>query len=231
MRGLYAIIDVEALEKRRLDPLSFAQAVLEARPTAIQIRDKASGAKGVLALLRAVAPIATAAGVSLFANDRPDLALIAGAYGVHVGQDDLPVDASRALARSMGKALAVGLSTHNAEQVDAAVLEGVELAEPSVPDYIAIGPIFATSSKRSASPVVGVDQLERLATRISHARPNLPVVAIGGITQENVAKVASLVASVAVIQALLPAREGPAAYVEVTERARALQASITRNGP
>jgi thiamine-phosphate pyrophosphorylase len=231
MRGLYAIIDVEALEKRRLDPLSFAHAVLEARPAAIQIRDKLSGAKIVLELLRAVAPMATAAGVALFANDRPDLALIAGAYGVHVGQDDLAVDVSRALARAMGKPLAVGLSTHNSEQVDAAILGGVDPAEPSVPDYIAIGPIFVTSSKRKASPVVGIDQLARLATRTSNARPDLPVVAIGGITQENVAKVASLVASVAVIQALLPEREGPAAYVEVTERARALQTSIVRNRP
>src|SRR4051812_30363870 len=131
MRGLYAIIDVETLERRGLDPVKFAESVLRARPAAIQVRDKAGGARRTLALLRGVAGLAARAGVPLFANDRPDLALLARCDGVHVGQDDLPVGLVRSLAR--GSALRVGLSTHDAAQIEAALEEA--------PDYLAIGPI------------------------------------------------------------------------------------------
>src|SRR5258708_4272400 len=144
MRGLYAIADLETLERRRLDPVRFAEAVLAARPAALQIRDKAGGARRTLALLRAVAPLAARAGVPLFANDRADLALLARCDGVHVGQDDLPVP----LARRVAPGLRVGLSTHDAAQVEAALEEG--------PDYIAVGPIFPTTSKDRPSPVVGL---------------------------------------------------------------------------
>ena len=177
MRGLYAIADLEILERRHLDPVRFADALLSARPAALQIRDKSGGARRALAILRAVAPLASRAGVPLFANDRPDLAILARCAGVHVGQDDLPVP----LVREVAPGLLVGLSTHDADQVDAAIAEG--------PDYVAIGPVFATASKDRPTPVVGLDRLASLAARVRAARPGLPVVAIGGITLETAAAV------------------------------------------
>ncbi len=218
MRGLYAIADVEALELRGLDPVRFAASVLAARPAALQLRDKTGGARRTLALLRAIAPRAAEAGVPLFANDRPDLARLAGSEGVHVGQDDLPVP----LCRSIAPGLRVGLSTHDAAQVEAALEEA--------PDYIAIGPVFPTSSKDRPSPIVGLAALGALADRVRRARPGLPVVAIGGITAATAAEVGRLVDAAAVIGALLPETAGPRAYEEATARARSLHAAIRGEG-
>ena len=210
MRGLYAIVDVEALERRGVAPVAFAERVLAAGPAAIQLRDKRASARATLALLRAIAPLAAAAGVPLFANDRPDLAALAGCAGVHVGQDDLPV----ALIRSAFPRLRVGLSTHDTAQVEQAAGEA--------PDYLAVGPIFATASKDNPSPVVGLAGLRELVTRARAARPGLPIVAIGGITLETAGEIGSMVDAVAVIGALLPEAGLPA----VEERVRALHATI-----
>jgi thiamine-phosphate pyrophosphorylase len=223
MRGLYAIVDLEALALRGLDrdPLAFAERVLAARPAAIQLRDKTGGAGRTLALLQALAPRCQAAGVPLFANDRPDLALLAGCDGVHVGQDDLPVEMVRALAaRHAGGAprapLRVGLSTHDASQVEAALHEAL--------DYVAIGPIFPTASKDRPSPVVGLDGLRALCARVRAARPGLPIVAIGGITLENAAAVGAIADAAAVIGALCP--QGDTSLDGVTARATALHTAI-----
>jgi thiamine-phosphate pyrophosphorylase len=214
MRGLYALIDLESLEKRGLDPLRFGESLIAAGPAALQVRDKAPGARRALDLLRALAPLARAAKVLLFANDRPDLALLAGCDGVHVGQEDLPV----ALVRELGPRLAVGLSTHDAAQLQAALAEAL--------DYVAIGPIFATTSKDRPSPVVGLDGLAALAKRVRAERPGLPIVAIGGIGLANAAAVGALADAAAVIQALLPEPGSTSPYGEVTARARALHAAI-----
>src|SRR5262245_44339018 len=117
MRGLYAIVDTGALEQRAMAVIPFAEAVLDAKPAALQLRDKGGGARRTLALLRDLRPLADRAGVPLFANDRPDLAVLACCDGVHLGQDDLPVDAARALIQRAGGALRVGLSTHDAPQL------------------------------------------------------------------------------------------------------------------
>jgi thiamine-phosphate pyrophosphorylase len=210
MRGLYAIIDIDALARRGVPPVPFAARVLAARPAAIQLRDKRGGARATLGLLREIAPLAAAAGVPFFANDRPDLALLAGCDGVHVGQDDLPV----ALIRSAFPGLRVGLSTHDAEQVEEAAREA--------PDYLAVGPIFATASKDNPSPVVGLAGLRGLVARARAARPGLPIVAIGGVTLETAGEIGSIVDAVAVIGALLP----EAGLSAVEERARALHATI-----
>jgi thiamine-phosphate pyrophosphorylase len=214
VRGLYAIVDVEALSLRGLDTVRFAEAILAVRPAALQLRDKTGGARRTLDLLRAITPLASRASVPLFANDRPDLGLLAHCDGVHVGQDDVPVS----LVRTIAPRLHVGLSTHDAAQVEAALHEG--------PDYLAVGPVFPTASKERPSPVVGLEGLAALAARVHAARPGLPVVAIGGITLETAAAVGALVEAVAVIGALLPEGSGPGRYDEASERARALQAAI-----
>ena len=188
MRGLYAIIDTASLLALEISPLEFARRVLEARPAALQLRAKQLRARETLALLGDLRPLASKAGTPLFANDRPDLALLAGCDGVHVGQDDLPVGMVRRFARG----LRVGVSTHDLEQLEAALTEA--------PDYVAFGPLFATRSKADPDPVVGIDGLKR-ARKLCADRP---LVAIGGIDLERAPEVAHYADCGAVISALLP---------------------------
>lgn len=187
-KGLYAIADLDLLGLWGVDPLAFVDAVLAARPAALQLRAKSAGAGEALELLRAIQPRAVAAGVPLFANDRPDLALLAGCAGVHLGQDDLSVEA----ARRLGPELAIGVSTHDLAQLERALLER--------PAYVAFGPIFATASKRNPDPVVGLSLLGEAAARCRAA--GTPLVAIGGLTQETAASVAAHADVGAVISAL-----------------------------
>jgi thiamine-phosphate pyrophosphorylase len=111
--------------------------------------------------------------VKLIVNDRPDIALLSGAAGVHVGQDDLGVKDAREILGPKGW---VGVSTHNLDQVAAADLTSA--------DYIAVGPIFATVTKKNPDPVVGTEFLRR-----ARGMTKKPLVAIGGITLERAAEV------------------------------------------
>jgi len=114
------------------------------------------------------------AGAAFIVNDDIDLALLVGADGVHVGQEDLPVAAVRTL---VGEKMAIGLSTHSAQQARAAVAHGA--------DYIGVGPIFATQTKDDVCAPVGLDYLDFVVREIG-----LPFVAIGGIKEHNLAEVA-----------------------------------------
>lgn len=217
MRGLYAIVDVEALERRGIAPVAFAERVLAARPAALQLRDKRGGARQTLSLLRALAPLAADAGVPLFANDRPDLALLAQSAGIHVGQDDVPVSLVRGLALRAAIPLRIGLSTHNAAQIEEA---GGASGEGL--DYLAIGPVFSTANKANPDPALGLDGLRELAALARRLRPGLPIVAIGGISLENAGAVGRIADACAVIGGLLPER-----LEDVRARAEALQQAIT----
>jgi thiamine-phosphate pyrophosphorylase len=213
MYGFYAIVDAGALEQRHLDPVAFAEAALMARPTALQLRAKSVSARETLALLRELAPMCHRAGVSLVANDRPDLAILAGCDLVHVGQDDMPIDRVRRIAPG----LAVGVSTHTLEQLDAALA--------TRPAYVAFGPVFATASKANPDPVVGIAGLNAAYARARAA--GVPLVAIGGITYERARSLVTTTDAIAVIGDLLPApHDGPRslvdAYQEVVVRARAI---------
>lgn len=208
MRGLYAIIDLDFLNQRGVEPLPFVDAVLDARPAAVQLRAKSASAREALALLRAVRARASARSVPLFANDRPDLALLADCDGVHLGQGDLAV----ADARRLGPRLAVGVSTHGLAQLDAALAER--------PAYVALGPIFQTASKRDPEPVVGPEQLVEAARRCRAA--HVPLLAIGGVSLENAPRVAPWAELGAVISALLPA----AGLAGVTAAAAALHSAL-----
>jgi thiamine-phosphate pyrophosphorylase len=129
-------------------------------------------------------------GVTFFVNDRPDIAFLAGASGVHVGQDDLDVEHAR---RVVGSEKLVGVSTHNLEQF--------ERAAASSADYIAVGPVFSTASKANPDPVVGADFIRKV-----RSLTDKPIVAIGGITLERAAAVIEAGAdSVAVISGILSA--------------------------
>jgi thiamine-phosphate diphosphorylase len=132
---------------------------------------------------------AVAAGVQLIINDRVDIALAVGAYGVHLGQDDMPPEAAR---RLLGDKAIIGYSTHSVEQA------GKALTLPI--DYIAIGPIFATSTKTNPSPTLGLERLRAVRAAVG----NVQLVAIGGISHSNAREVIEAGAdSVAVISALL----------------------------
>ncbi len=208
MRGLYAIVDLAALAARRLDPVAFAGAVLQVAPAALQLRAKDSPPREVLALLRELAPMCHRAGVPLVANDRPDLALLAGCDMVHVGQTDMPIERVRRITPGLG----VGVSTHTLEQLDAALA--------AVPTYVAIGPVFETRTKSNPDPVVGIEVLRAASARA--AAVGVPLVAIGGITRDRARELVGLVDAVAVVAELLPSRTGSDALREVTARAQAL---------
>lgn len=213
MKGLYAIVDTGLLARRGTDPIAYARAVLEARPAALQLRAKDTPARAVLALLRALGPLCRQASVRLVANDRADLAALAGCDAVHIGQEDLPYD----LVHRIAPQLAVGISTHDLAQLDRALAFR--------PAYVAFGPVFATTTKANPDPVVGAAGLEAAAQKTRAA--GVPLVAIGGITLANAAEIAPHADAFAVIADLHP--EG-ATLPEITERARALQAILAGAG-
>lgn len=186
-RGLYAIIDTVTLKKRGVDPFEFASKVISAKPAVVQLRAKDLSSKAYLELLRAIAPVAKQHGVLFFANDRADLAVLAGCDGIHVGQDDLPL----AVVRKIAPGLLVGVSTHNRSQFYSALHQH--------PDYIAVGPIFDTTSKENPDPTVGVDLLAFLSTQTTKT-----VVGIGGIDLQRAPQIAAANAMGAVIGALWP---------------------------
>ncbi len=212
MRGLYPIVDVDALKRHGLAIVAFAERVLAAKPALLQLRAKHETSRDTLELLRALRPLCTAAGTLLFANDRADLAQLAACDGVHVGQGDLSVAEVRALA----PALKVGVSTH-----DLAELESALAARP---DYVAFGPIFTTQSKSNPEPVVGLAGLEQ-AARLA-ASNALPLVAIGGITLETAPAIAAHGALAAVIAGLIPASN---ALSDVAARAHDWQRALSRS--
>ncbi len=204
-RGLYAIVDADALAGR--DPVAFARRVLDAGDLfALQFRAKGWPASRVLATSLALAEVCRAAKVPFVVNDRPDVAVLAGADGVHVGQDDLPVEAVRRVARGAF----VGVSTHFDAQVSRALADH--------PAYVAFGPVFATASKQNPDGVVGVDRL----ASVVRAAGEVPVVAIGGITLALAGEVYRAGAAAAAVIADL-ARVDDA---DVTDRARALHRAL-----
>ena len=213
MRGLYAILDVAALERARLDVSAVAEVILEAKPACLQLRAKELAPRATLKLLREIGALARRSGTPLFANDRPDLALLAECDGVHVGQDDLAPADVRAIAASSSRDLRVGLSTHNENQVRAALEMPI--------DYLAIGPVFSTTNKSNPELALGLDAVRALASLARAARPELPIVAIGGMNRSRALELAGCVDMVAVIGALLPNEpmSGKAALDSIRKRA------------
>jgi thiamine-phosphate pyrophosphorylase len=214
MRGLYAIVDTDSLAPRGLAVVDFARALLRAGPALMQLRAKSLGARDTLALLRALRGPCREAGVPLFANDRPDLAVLAGCDGVHLGQSDLDV----VDARAFSPALKLGVSSHDAIELERALAVR--------PDYVAFGPVFATRSKGDPDPVVGIEGLAQASCDARAAGVSL--VAIGGIDLQGAAAVAAHADLGAVIAALLP---GPSESLEdVTARAGELSRLLGGTG-
>ncbi len=199
---LYAILDVAAVNSEARIP----EMLTESGVRLIQIRDKQASARAVFEASKGLVARLSSKDVRVIINDRPDIAAMVGAEGVHVGQDDLPVEAARACC---GGGLWVGVSTHDPEQF--------QLAMATSADYIAAGPIFPTATKENPDPVVGLE-LIRAARQLTRK----PLVAIGGITVQSAESVYRAGAdSIAVVSDLLSA-PNPALraeeYIAIAER-------------
>ena len=184
-------MDVEAAARAGWQPLDLVRAFLAGGARFLQLRAKHLSGSEFLDLASAVVVLAHSAQAQLIVNDRADIARLAGADGVHVGQEDLAPASVRAI---VGDAAIVGLSTHTIEQVEQAVRAPVT--------YIAVGPVFGTATKDTGHAPVGLEMVREAARRTSVC--GLPLVAIGGITLANAASVLEAgAASVAVIGDLL----------------------------
>jgi thiamine-phosphate pyrophosphorylase len=183
---LYAIVD-RSYFPRPEELVAMAEELSAAGVSLLQYRDKSANPRGILELALQLRR-QLGASLRLIMNDRADLARAADFAGVHVGQNDLSAEGAR---KVIGASLWLGVSTHRPQQV--------EEANQTSADYIAIGPVFPTSSKTRPDPVIGLEGLRRV-------RPltRKPLVAIGGITRRNCRSVLDAGAdSVAVISDLL----------------------------
>jgi thiamine-phosphate pyrophosphorylase len=200
---LYVILDAALL---KISAKECAKKLVDAGVRLIQYRNKRASGRELFETARELAEYLNPLGVQFIVNDRADVAALAGAGGVHVGQDDLGVEQAREV---IGDGKWVGTSTHNAGQFRGAL-------ETSA-DYIAVGPVFVTDSKDNPDPVVGVGFV-----RETRGMTERPIVAIGGITLERATEVIEAGAdSVAIIGDILRAEDvGKRAreYVDLLER-------------
>ena len=202
---LYAIMDADSL---RTSELAFAEMLADSGVELLQYRNKKISPQNLFEICRNLAASLRPRGARLIVNDRPDIAALVGAGGVHVGQKDLGVEQARALCPPPAW---VGISTHT--------LDEVRHAAATSADYVAVGPILPTRTKEKPEPAVGTDFIRR-ARRLTEK----PLVAIGGITLENAADVYGAGAdSLAVARDLIEARD-PA------QRARDFLALFSRLG-
>ena len=207
---LYAIIDAALL---KTSELSFVEMMAESGVELLQYRNKRASSRELFEASQSIS--ATLSRLAkpgsykprFIVNDRADIAVLANAQGVHVGQQDLNVEEARAI---VGPDILVGVSTHSLEQLDA--------ADKTSADYIAFGPIFPTSSKENPDPVVGLHLLREAR---QHTRK--PLVAIGGITLERAAEIFRAGADSLAVARDLIVSENPAARAQLflKEAARA----------
>ncbi|MCR4420502.1 MAG: thiamine phosphate synthase [Clostridia bacterium] len=203
---LYVIVDAEVAGRRPLEEVTGE--VLAGGAEVIQLRAKTWPARRLLEVGRNMLELCRRRGVPFLVNDRADIARALGADGVHLGQDDLPLEAAR---RLLGPGRIIGLSVDTLEEALAAEAAGA--------DYVSLGPIFPTATKPDAGPVVGLEGLARVRAGVS-----LPLVAIGGINADNAARVLAAGAdTVAVIGAVVGADN-------VREATAALRSVLTQGG-
>jgi len=207
MPKLYVILDAAVVTGSIQE---IAEKLMEAGVRLLQYRDKQASSRDLYENARVLAASAERAGCRFIVNDRADVAYLAGATGIHIGQEDIGAEQAR---RIMGPERWVGCSTHNLEQF--------EKAASTSADYIAVGPIFATSSKANPDPVVGLELLGKVRKLTKK-----PIVAIGGITVETAEEVLAAGAdSVAVISDVLRATDPARRVQEYLRRLEAVKTS------
>lgn len=201
---LYVILDAALLT---VPETECAEKLAAAGVRLLQYRNKRASARELFESSKRLSSLLIPQGVTFVVNDRADVAMAAEAGGVHVGQEDLGAEAARSV---IGDGKLLGVSTHNLEQFRQA-------ADTSA-DYVAVGPVFSTSTKANPDPVVGIELIRQV-----RSLTNKPIVAIGGITLERAAEVMRAGADcVAVISDILLARDpGVRArqYIELLEAA------------
>lgn len=204
---LYAVTDRAWLRGQTLEQQ--VEAALQGGVTCVQLREKQLGREEFIRLGRRIGAICRQYGVPLLINDDLEVALACGADGVHVGQDDLPVEEVR---RRVGDKLIVGVSAHNPEEARRAYAGGA--------DYLGAGAVFGSTTKTNVT-ALSHDTLRAVCDAVP-----IPVVAIGGITRENLPRLAGTgVAGVAVVSAIFAADDITAASREL----RALSDAMTRS--
>jgi thiamine-phosphate pyrophosphorylase len=195
---LYALVDPAVAGGRTLPDLA---RLIAPATTLVQLRDKHGSTRAMIEEARALEGVLAPKGIPLLINDRVDVALAAQADGVHVGQDDMPVADARLL---LGRNAIIGLSVKTLAQAQAAPLELL--------DYVAIGGVYATTSKDNTAAPIGIDGLRTIAQAIRTRKPGFPICAIAGITDANAAEVIAAGADgVSVISALSLAPDPAAA--------------------
>ena len=209
MRRTFRLPRVYPITDTQISGLSHAEQVAafaDGGATLVQLRDKHASGSQFYEHAKAALAVATERGLRLVINDRVDIALALGGIDVHLGQDDLPPEAAR---RLLGDDAMIGFSTHNLDQA-------IEAAAWPI-DYVAIGPVYATSTKENPDPVVGLEGVRTVREAIG----DKPLVAIGGITPANAAEVIGAGAdSVAMISGLVA---GPR---DLSSNLRSLLASL-----
>jgi thiamine-phosphate pyrophosphorylase len=201
---LYIVTDATSTAE---GTLQVVEAAIAGGVDAVQLRRKGDDGLDQYRLAVRCREICADAGVLFLVNDRLDVAIAAGADGVHLGQDDLPVE----VARRLWPGHIVGRSTHSPDQALAAIAEGA--------DYLGVGPVFATPTKPGREPV-GLEYVRWATLNVG-----IPWVAIGGIDETNAVKVASAGATaIAVVRALTSAPDAEAAARRLREAVRAAEA-------
>jgi thiamine-phosphate pyrophosphorylase len=199
--ALYPILDTASLHQRGMPLVAAADAMLAAGAGILQLRHKGHFSRAVFDQAGEIGELCRRFGATWIVDDRADMAKLLGA-GVHVGQDDLPPRMARQI---VGEGAIIGFSTHNEVQLRQARDEPI--------DYVALGPVFSTSSKSNPDPVLGVEEFGRCRQLTER-----PLVAIGGITRDNALSVLRAGAtSVAVIGDLLPE---PCTWESIHQRMR-----------
>lgn len=211
LRRRFRAVDLYVIITRtlcRADWMRTAEAALRGGANCLQLREKALTDADLLEAAHRLRELTAKHGALFIVNDRPDIAVLAHADGVHVGQDDLSVGAARRVA---GASLLIGKSTHNPEQFQAALAER--------PDYIAMGPMFATATKPQ-SHIAGVETLRGIMPQTE-----LPIVAIGGVTAANAGEMIAAGANcVCACSSVIAATDAEAAARELHDAIRSAKA-------
>lgn len=190
---LCAIIDAEVAARAGFTPPDLARAYLAGGARFLQLRAKTAPSATFLDWADEIAADARARYALFVVNDRLDIAMLAGAPGVHIGQEDLPAHLVR---KTLGPAAVIGLSTHTPDQVKTALQQPIS--------YLAIGPVFGTATKDTGYDAIGLTRVSAAAAAARAHSPAIPLVAIGGITLDRAPSVlAAGATSVAVITDLL----------------------------
>lgn len=196
---LYALIDPE--HSGGHDVVELARQVVQGGATIVQLRDKRSTTRAMVERAGRIKAVLAPLQLPFVVNDRVDVALASGADGVHLGKDDMSAQNARTL---LGSEAVIGLTIKTAEEADAAPLDLV--------NYVGVGGVFATASKETPAPPIGLAGLMRIAGVVRRRAPKLPVCAIAGITIGNASQaIAAGADGVAVISALSLERNPQAA--------------------